>query len=213
MAASGLVKPSGLMDAANCFAFVRQRRWPEGIRRPACDSDAAVCDGHDDTQPCRQRYRCRACSGHLDDLTGLDAAPRYLPLGDRCAMVLAEHHQPLRVVGAVPLLHGPEPFRFMGLSLSSRQTALEPGLDASDVQAMTEQLRRGLAAGAPAVELRGEVEPDARASSGIDEVHVAAGHEGQPAAVATRGGSGTVAGWQARRAAARWRRTSRPSSA
>ena len=69
---------------------------------------------------------------------------------------------------------------------------------------MTEQLRRGLAAKTPAVELTGEVE--------IDEVYVVAGHKGQPAAVAKRAGSDAVASWQARRAAARWRRTSRPSS-
>ncbi len=93
----------------------------------------------------------------------------------------------------------------MGLNLSNRQIALELGLDASDTQAMTEQLRRGLVAKAPAVELQGEVE--------IDEVYVVAGHKGQPEEVAKRGGSGDAAGWQARRAAARWRRTSRPSSA
>ena len=61
---------------------------------------------------------------------------------------------------------------------------------------MTEQLRRGLVAKTPAVELTGEVE--------IDEVYVVAGHKGQPAAVAKRGGSGAAASWQARRAAARW---------
>jgi len=55
------------------------------------------------------------------------------------------------------------------------------------------------------VELAGEVE--------IDEVYVVAGHKGQPAAVAKRGGSGAGAGWKARRDAARRRRTSRPSSA
>jgi len=54
------------------------------------------------------------------------------------------------------------------------------------------------------VKLTGEVE--------IDEVYVVAGHKGQPAAVAKRGGSDAVASWQARQAAARWRRTSRPSS-
>jgi len=91
------------------------------------------------------------------------------------------------------------------LNLSNRQTALELGLDASDVQAMTEQLRRGLVAKAPEVKLTGEVE--------IDEVYVVAGHKGQPAAVAKRGGSGAAAGWQARWAAACWRRTSCPSSA
>ena len=127
-------------------------------------------------------YRCKACSGRFDDLTGT---------------VLAGHHQPLRVW--VLCLY------FMGLNLSNRQIALELGLDASDTQAMTEQLRAGLAAKAPAVELKGEVE--------IDEVYVAAGHKGQPAVVAKRGGSDGAAGWQARRDGARWTRTSRPSSA
>ena len=51
MAVSDLVNLSGLMDDAKCFAFVRQRRWPEGIRCPACDNDAGIRDGHDDTQP------------------------------------------------------------------------------------------------------------------------------------------------------------------
>ena len=78
---------------------------------------------------------------------------------------------------------------------------------------MTEQLRRGLVSKTPAVMLQGEVEPDARASSGIDEVCVVAGHKGQPAAVAKRGGSDGAADWQARRAAARWRRTNHRSSA
>ena len=75
----------------------------------------------------------------------------------------------------------------------------------SDVQAMTEALRGGLTARVPPVRLAGEVE--------IDEVYVVAGHKGQPAAVAKRGGSAGAAGWQPRRAAARWRRTSHRSSA
>jgi len=182
MAASDLINLSGLIDDAKCFAFVREHRWPSGVRCPMCDSSAVIRDGCDDTQPCRQRYRCKACSGRFDDLTGT---------------VLAGHHQPLRVW--VLCLY------FMGLNLSNRQIAGELGLDASDTQAMTEQLRAGLAAKTPAVELTGEVE--------IDEVYVVAGHKGQPAAVAKRGGSGAAAGWQARRAAARWKRTSRPSSA
>ena len=177
-----LVNLSGLMDDAKCFAFVRQHRWPEGICCPGCGSSAVIRDGRDDTQPHRQRYRCKACAGRFDDLTGT---------------VLAGHHQPLRAW--VLCLY------FMGLNLSNRQIAKELGLCASDVQVMTEQLRRGLLAKAQAVELQGEVE--------IDEVYVVAGHKGQPAAVAKRGGSDGVAGWQAHRAAARWRRTSHPSSA
>ncbi len=197
MAASDLINLSGLIDDAKCFALVRQHRWPKGVRCPVCDSGTVIRDGCDDTQPCRQRYRCKACSGRFDDLTGLDAASRHLPPGDRCAMVLAGHHQPLRVW--VLCLY------FMGLNLSNRQIALELGLCGSDVQAMTEQLRRGLAAKTPEVMLKGEVE--------IDEVYVVAGHKGQPEQVAKRGGSGAAASWQARRAAARWRRTSRPSLA
>jgi transposase-like protein len=182
MAAPDLVNLSGLMDDAKCFALVRQHRWPEGVRCPACASSAVLRDGCDDRQRPRQRYRCKACSGRFDDLTGT---------------VLAGHHQPLRVW--VLCLY------FMGLNLSNRQIAQELGLDASDTQAMTERLRGGLAAKAPAARLEGEVE--------IDEVHVVAGHKGQPAAVAKRGGSAAAAGWRERRAAARWKRTSLRSSA
>ena len=182
MAASDLINLSGLIDDAKCFALVRQHRWPDGVRCPVCDSSPVIRDDHDDTQPCRQRYRCKPCAERFDDLTGT---------------VLAGQHQPLRVW--VLCLY------FMGLNLSNRQIALELGLDASDTQAMTEQLRAGLVAKAPAVMLKGQVE--------IDEVYVVAGHKGQPAAVAKRGGSGAAASWQARRAAARWRRTSHPSSA
>jgi len=182
MAASDLINLSGLIDDAKCFALVRQHRWPEGVRCPVCDSGTVIRDGYDDTQPCRQRYRCKACSGRFDDLTGT---------------VLAGNHQPLRVW--VLCLY------FMGLNLSNRQIALELGLDTSDTQAMTEQLRCGLVARTPAVELTGEVE--------IDEVYVVAGHKGQPKEVAKRGGLGAAASWQARRDAARWKRTSHPSSA
>ncbi len=182
MTAPDLVNLPGLMDDAKCFAFVRQHRWPEGVCCPGCGSSAVTRDGCDDTQPARQRYRCKACASRFDELTGT---------------VLAGHHQPLRVW--VLCLH------FMGLNLSNRQIAKELGLCSSDVQVMTEQLRHGVIAKAPEIELTSEVE--------IDEVYVVAGHKGQPAAVAKQGGSGAVASWQACRAAARWKRTSRPSSA
>src|SRR3954465_14542547 len=94
---------------------------------------------------------------------------------------------------------------FMGLNLSNRQIAQELGLDGSDVQATTEQLRRGLVAKIAPVRLEDEVE--------IDEVYVVAGHKGQPAAVAKGGGSDAAPGGRERGDAARWRRTSRRSSA
>src|SRR3954453_24055491 len=118
-----LDNPSALMDDAKCFALVCQHRWPDGVCCPACTSSAVIRYGSADTERSRQRYRCKACSGRFDDLTGT---------------VLAGHPQPLRVW--VLCLY------FMGLNLSNRQIAQELGLDGSDVQAMTEQLRRGLVA-------------------------------------------------------------------
>jgi transposase-like protein len=163
MAASDLVSLSALIDDAKCFALVRQHRWPEGVRCPACGGAGVVRDGCDDRQVHRQRYRCKACAGRFDDLTGT---------------VLAGRHQPLRVWVLCLYL--------MGLNLSNRQIAQELDLDGSDVQAMTEQLRRGLVAKAPPARLDGEVE--------IDEVYVVAGHKGQPAAVAKGGASDAAAG-------------------
>src|SRR5436309_12330442 len=182
MAAPNLVNLSGLMDDAKCFAFVRQHRWPEGVRCPGCGSAAVIRDGCDDRQPHRQRYRCKGCTRRFDNLT---------------STVLAGRHQPLRVW--VLCLY------FMGLNLSTRQIAQELDLGETEVQAMTEQLRHGLAAKLPPARLEGEVE--------IGEVYVAAGHKGNPDAVAKGGGWDAVAGWRERRAAARWRRTSRRSSA
>ena len=163
MAGPDLDNLSALLDDAKCFALVRQHRWPDGVRCPACASGAVIRDGCDGRQRSRQRYRCKACSGRFDDLTGT---------------VLAGHHQPLRVW--VLCLY------FMGLNLSNRQIAAELGLNASDVQVMTEQLRHGFVARTPEVTLTGEVE--------IDEVYVVAGHKGQPAAVAKGGVPGGAAG-------------------
>jgi transposase-like protein len=177
-----LVSLSSLIDDAKGYELVRQHRWPEGVRCPSCGSASVARHGRDDTQRHRQRYRCSACGTRFDDLTGT---------------VLAGHHQPLRV--RVLCLY------FMGLNLSNRQIARELDLSQPDVQLMTEQLRRGLAAQIPAARLEGEVE--------IDEVYVVAGHKGQPAAVAKGGGSAGTADRRERQAAARWRRTSRRSSA
>src|ERR671910_850560 len=132
MAGPDLDTLSGLMDEAKCCALVRRHRWPDGVRCPACGSGAVIRDGRDEIQPQRQRYRCKSCAGRFDDLSGT---------------VLAGHHQPLRVW--VLCLY------FMGLNLANRQIAAELGLGASDVQAMTEQLRGGLVAKSSAVVVGG----------------------------------------------------------
>jgi transposase-like protein len=137
MASPPVVNLSSLIDDAKCYALVRQHRWPDGVRCPQCRSAAVTRNGHDDTQPHRQRYRCRGCDSRFDDLTGT---------------VLAGHHQPLRIW--VLCLY------FMGLNLSNRQIAQELDLSVADVQVMTEQLRAGLTAKIPPVTLHGEVEID-----------------------------------------------------
>jgi len=63
MATSDLVNFSGLINDAKCFALVREHRWPESVCCPVCGSGAVIRDGCDDTQPCRQHYRCNACQG------------------------------------------------------------------------------------------------------------------------------------------------------
>src|ERR671928_2235986 len=179
MPSTSLVNLSSLIDDAKCYALVRQQRWPDGVRCPACGSATVIRHGRDDTQEQRQRYRCNDCRARFDDLTGT---------------VLAGHHQPLRVWVLCLYL--------MGLNLSNRQIAEELGLSGPDAQLMTEQLRHGLAARLPAATLEGEVE--------IDEVYVVAGHKGQPAAVAKRGGSDGAADWRGRRGRGRRRKENQP---
>ncbi len=67
---------------------------------------------------------------------------------------------------------------------------------------MTEQLRAGLVAKAPAVVLDGAVE--------VDEVYVVAGHKGNPAAVAKKAVPGV--GSRAHQVGAHWPRRSHPFS-
>jgi len=97
---------------------------------------------------------------------------------DLTGTILAGHHRPPRVW--VLCLY------FMGLNPSNRQIAQELDLNQSDVQLVTEQLRTGLVAKIPPVRLEGEGE--------IDEVYVAAGHKGSPAAAAKRGDRGDAGG-------------------
>jgi transposase-like protein len=163
MSSTSLVNLSSLIDDAKCYALVRQQRWPEGVRCPSCGGARVIRHGRDDTQEQRQRYRCNDCRVRFDDLTGT---------------VLAGHHRPLRVWVLCLYL--------MGLNLSNRQIARELDLGETDVQAMTEQLRHGLAAKLPPARLEGAVE--------IDEVYVVAGHKGQPAAVAKKGGRAAAGG-------------------
>jgi transposase-like protein len=132
-----MVNILALIDDAKCFQTVRALRWPDGVRCPACDSPGVAKDGHDDTQPERQRYHCNGCRKRFDDLTGT---------------VFAGHHQPLRVW--VLCLY------FMGLNLTNEQISQELGIDPDDAQVMATQLREGVVERKPEVTLSGEVECD-----------------------------------------------------
>jgi len=77
---------------------------------PQCESQDVIKRGKDDTQTYRQRYQCKGCRFHFDDLTDT---------------IFGGHHQPLRKwIGCLYL---------MGLNLSSEQIAQELDLDKDDV--------------------------------------------------------------------------------
>lgn len=126
-----------LLDDAKCFETVRQLRWPQGVRCVDCNSEQVIKQGRDETQPERQRYVCKACRRHFDDLTDT---------------VFAGHHQPLRVWVLCLYL--------MGLNLSSYQIARELGLHKNDAQRMVKQLREGVVQRKPPAKLKDEVECD-----------------------------------------------------
>jgi transposase-like protein len=96
-----------LLDDAKCDETVRQLRWGTGVCCAKCCSTQVIKRGKDDTQPHRQRYQCKDCGAHFDDLTDT---------------IFAGHHQPLRVWLLCLYL--------MGLNLSNRQIAQELELTA-----------------------------------------------------------------------------------
>jgi transposase-like protein len=137
LATPDLINLACLIDDDKCYQLIRQHRWPDGVCCPTCASRSITRDGRDETQPHRQRYRCKACGARFDDLSGT---------------ILAGRHQPLRLW--VLCLY------FMGLNLSNLQIARELDLNEDDVHNMATSLREGLVARAPAVQLAGAVEID-----------------------------------------------------
>lgn len=126
-----------LIDDAKCYEVVRQMRWKSGVCCPKCNHPRVIKRGKDEIQPHRQRYQCKVCGVHFDDLSDT---------------IFAGHHQPLRMWILCLYL--------MGLNLSNQQIAQELELDKDVVHDMTTQLRQGIAQGKPEVQLSGEVECD-----------------------------------------------------
>jgi transposase-like protein len=132
-----MINLQNLLDDAKCYDELRQLRWPEGVLCPHCEASLITKQGHDTTQPARQKYRCGACLRYFDDLTGT---------------VLAGHHQPLETW--ILCLY------FIGLNLSNAQIAEELGLNPNAARRMIEQLRTGIVERQPEPVLSGEVECD-----------------------------------------------------
>ena len=116
-----MLKVTDLIDDEKCFMELRKLRWANDVHCTHCGSSKIVKDGHDETQPARQRYECKNCQRRFDDLTNT---------------IFAGHHQPLKIWIIVLYL--------MGLNISNRQIAKELSLCESDTQAMTEALRKGV---------------------------------------------------------------------
>ena len=112
---------SNLVDDAKCYEVVRQLRWPDGVRCPACGSAQVSRRGFHTHQKERQRYECQACQHQFDDLS---------------ETIFEGHHQPLKVWVLCLYL--------LGLNLSNAQIAAELDLAPGDAQQMTSQLRAGV---------------------------------------------------------------------
>ena len=54
-----------LIDDSKCFEVVRQLRWLEGVRCPACGAEDVTKRGFHTRQVARQRYECQACGQQL----------------------------------------------------------------------------------------------------------------------------------------------------
>ena len=65
-----------LIDDARCFETVRAMRWPQGVTCPHCDSSQVTKQGHDESQPERQKYECTVCRKRFDDLTEIEDSLR-----------------------------------------------------------------------------------------------------------------------------------------
>ena len=121
MAPQFIVDIKHIISDEKCFETVRNLRWPQEVKCPHCHATCITKYGRDETQPARQKYRCRKCGKRFDDLT---------------RTVFSGHHQPLKVW--ILCLY------FMGLNLSTLQISQELDLNESDVFQMATQLREGV---------------------------------------------------------------------
>lgn len=132
-----MVSIQKLISETECYATIRKMRWPEGVRCVGCYSTEIKRNGHKRDGSACQKYTCKKCGRHFDDISDT---------------IFSGHHQPVTIW--ILCLY------FMGLNLSNRQISQELDICESDAQRMTTLLREGIATKAPKITLSGEVEMD-----------------------------------------------------
>lgn len=68
MIATEIIKKVFLPDREKCLEWIRQTRWPKGIKCLYCKSEKI--QKHGKSRKGAQRYICSDCGKHFNDLTG-----------------------------------------------------------------------------------------------------------------------------------------------
>jgi transposase-like protein len=132
-----VIRIHDLIDPKKCYEALREKRWPQGVCCPECTSNRVKKNGHKDSDPLCQKYKCNNCNLRFNDFTGT---------------VLARKHHPIHVW--IVMLY------LMGLNISNSQIAAELDLHPDVAQTMTLTLRKEIWARKPGCRLKGIVECD-----------------------------------------------------
>jgi transposase-like protein len=125
-----------LLDRAKCYDAYKTIRWLDGVICVRCKSAQVKKDGHHDTDPDRQRYKCE-CGCRFDDLTGT---------------IFEGRHQPVTIW--IMAMY------YMGLNLFNAQVAKELDLNIHDVHDMLTAIRDAVCQKKPTPILKNIVEAD-----------------------------------------------------
>jgi len=110
-----------MLDISQCWDIVRQVRWSEGVLCPQCESKDCYKNGKSKRQIHNQKYHCKSCEKHFDDLTDTIFSGSQLPL---------EHW-----IVALYLMH---------LNISNSQIAEELDISLTTAQRICSELREGI---------------------------------------------------------------------
>ena len=131
------IRIHNLIDPGKCYDFLRETRWPRGTCCPKCTSNRVKKNGHRDSDPLCQKYKCNNCEFRFNDFTGTALARKHHSISTWIVMLY-----------------------LMGLNVSNNQIAAELDLDPDVAQTMTMTLRREICARKPGCRLKGVVECD-----------------------------------------------------